>query len=235
VHLFTLFNYRRNQYISMNMTSFAPKSANKFRWVSSALALALCVFLPPAVTSFSTNRMMEYHRLKTMQTQLYGSSTVEAPTRPDTDRKTRRNRNNDERGNEERRSGSNWNDDDDDVTNDLEYYQDSSASREMNEPFHILLMGSATFVKPKVTVPYVSQTLEYVLGMPYDDAYELSQFAHDHEMSCLGTWTREQCLSYGKQLQNRDVMCRVVPYCLGGQRGWQAKDASSSSYSNSEQ
>jgi hypothetical protein len=95
-------------------------------------------------------------------------------------------------------------------------------------------MGSATYVQPKVTVSYVSATLEYVLGMPHTDAYELSVFARDHDMSCLGTWTREQCLAYGKQLQSRDVICRVVPYCLGGQRGWQAKDASSS-FSNSEQ
>jgi len=88
-----------------------------------------------------------------------------------------------------------------------------------------LLMGS-TFEKPKITVSYVSGSLEYVLGMPYGEAKELSQFAQDEGMSCLGTWTREECLTLGKQLQVRDIVCRVVPFAEGGQRGWQAKDAS---------
>lgn len=158
----------------------------------------------------------------------FGASTVEAPTKQD--RKTgRRSDNNDK---ENRRS--NDNDDDIDYYKDLEYYIDPSVSREMNEPFHILLLGSVTFARPKITVEYVSRTLEYVLGLPYGDAIELSAFARDHGApACLGTWTREQCLLYGTQLQQRDVACRVVPYCPGGQRGWQAKDASSS-YSNSE-
>jgi hypothetical protein len=163
--------------------------------------------------------------------RLSAASTVEAPTRPDTDRKTGR-----RSGNEKDDRRSNDNDDSIDFYKDLEYYIDPSVSREMNEPFHILLIGSVTFARPKITVEYVSRTLEYVLGMPYTDATELSQFAKEHSsMACLGTWTREQCLQYGTQLQQRDVSCRVVPYCAGGQRGWQAKDASSSSYSNSEQ
>jgi hypothetical protein len=196
------------------------------------------------VTSFSaTSQLVSPNALST--TQIFGrSSTVEAPTRPDTDtdRTTRRRSSgidddgdtNEQQRRRRRSERRDSNDDDIDVTNDLEYYIDPSASREMNEPFHILLMGSATYVHPKVTVSYVSATLEYVLGMPHTDAYELSLFARDHEMSCLGTWTREQCLAYSKQLQSRDVICRVVPYCLGGQRGWQAKDASSS-FSNVEQ
>jgi hypothetical protein len=207
----------------------------------SLLLLAVFGTKPNAVffvTSFSASKWLHTTTsTKTVhiyETQRYGStSTVEAPTRPDTERTTRRSNSDTER----RRSGrdrdeyiDNDNNDDDDVTNDLEYYIDPSASREMNEPFHILLMGSATYIKPKVTVPYVSHTLEYVLGMPYTDAYELSQFAHDNDLSCLGTWTREQCLLYGKQLQSRDVICRIVPYCIGG---WQAKDTSSSSSSSS--
>ena len=204
------------------------------------LSFYLCVVLPnvvPFVTSFSASTQLLLQN-RAVGTGIYGSATVEAPTRPDTDTDRRTNR----RESEERRSG-NQRDSNDDSTSttkkdDLEYFIDPSASREMNEPFHILLMGSATYIQPKVTVSYVSATLEYVLGMPHTDAYELSLFAKDHDMSCLGTWTREQCLAYGKQLQSRDVVCRVVPYCLGGQRGWQAKDASSSSessFSNAEQ
>lgn len=66
-----------------------------------------------------------------------------------------------------------------------------------------------------------------VLDMPVDEALELSQFSHDHGMSCLGVWPREECLRLGKQLQVRDIVCRVVPYVEGGQRAWQAKDVSS--------
>lgn len=191
------------------------------------------------VTSFSAtsamNQQPQRRRTTTTsapRTQLFGASTVEAPTRPDTDRKTnkRNGNNNDEK---DQRRSNDANDNDNGVTNDLEYYIDPSESREMNEPFHILLMGSATYIQPKVTVNYVSSTIQYVLGMPSTDAYELSQFAYDNNMSCLGTWTREECLKYGKQLQNRDVICRVVPYCVGGQRGWQAKDASTSNASGS--
>jgi hypothetical protein len=101
----------------------------------------------------------------------------------------------------------------------------------MHDPFHILLLGS-TFQKPKVTVSYCAGSLEYVLSMPRDEALEQSQFAHQQGMSCLGTWPREECLVLGRQLQQRDLECRVVPFVEGGQRGWQAKDASSSSSSS---
>lgn len=109
----------------------------------------------------------------------------------------------------------------------LEYLEDENESREMDDPFHILLMGS-TFDKPKITVPYVASALEYVLDMPIDEATELSKFSNEHGMSCLGTWSREECLNLGRQLQVRDIVCRVVPFAEGGQRGWQARDADSS-------
>lgn len=144
--------------------------------------------------------------------RLEATTTVEPPTREKTDRKTR---------------------EDVDVDQeleypDLEYLIDQDVSRELEDPFHILLLGS-TFEKPKITVTYVSGSLEYVLGMPFGEAKELSQFAFDEGMSCLGTWPREECLSLGRQLQVRDIVCRVVPYTQGGQRGWQAKDANQNS------
>ena len=108
---------------------------------------------------------------------------------------------------------------------DLEYLIDSLVSREMEDPFHILLLQS-TFDKPKITISYVTGCLEYVLDMPRTEAEELSRFSKDQGMSCLGTWPREECLSLGKQLQRRDIVCRVVPFVEGGQRGWQARDAS---------
>jgi hypothetical protein len=146
--------------------------------------------------------------------------TIEAPTREQTDRKTSQSSDKDNRRTNDK--------EDDWDYPDLEYLQDAAESREMDDPFHILLLGS-TFEKPKVTVPYVSGSLQYVLGMPNTEAVELSSFAQEHGLSCLGTWPREECLSLGKQLQVRDIVCRVVPFAEGGQRGWQAKDASSNS------
>jgi hypothetical protein len=154
------------------------------------------------------------------------STVIDAPTKDDVARKTRRrtaggNDNGDFLGDQEenfedavRKSGP------------LEWLEDMEAARDMDDPFHILLLGQ-TFEKPKITVPYVASSLEYVLDMPVDEAMELSQFSYDHGMSCLGVWSREECLRLGKQLQVRDIVCRVVPYVVGGQRAWQAKDASS--------
>ena len=162
------------------------------------------------------------------------ASTVEAPTREDveTDRRTRRGNNDD--GTDLGDFGENF---DDAVRSQgpLEYLEDMNESREMDDPFHILLL-SQTFEKPKITVPYVAGSLQYVLDMPFDEATELSQFSYEHGMSCLGTWSREECLSLGRQLQVRDIVCRVVPLCEGGQRGWQARDAdnNNSQFSNFE-
>ena len=147
-----------------------------------------------------------------------GATTVEAPT--ETERKT---------GRDEGYA----NEDKKDVDYpDLEYLIDSAESREIEDPFHILLMQS-TFEKPKITISYVAGSLEYVLTMPYNEAVEQSRFAKQEGFSCLGTWPREKCLKLGRQLQMRDIVCRVVPFAEGGQRGWQAKDASASSSSSS--
>ena len=159
-------------------------------------------------------------------TSLYGATTIDAPTKEKTgtDRDTqKRNYDDDDFANME----------DKNVYDDLEYLIDPYESREMEDPFHILLMGS-TFEKPKITVPYVAGSLEYVLNMPFGEGEELSQFAKDQGMSCLGTWPREECLTFGKQLQMRDIVCRVVPFCEGGQRGWQAKDTTGSSSNNAD-
>lgn len=155
---------------------------------------------------------------------------VATPTREKTDRKTGRKTGQDSdtsRRNSGPGEGFQWRRD-----GDLEYLLDSAESREDDDPFHILLMG-ATFDKPKITVPYVSSSLEYVLEMPPLEAEELTQFAHDEGMSCLGTWERKECLSLAKQIQMRDIVCRVVPYAEGGQRGWQAKDAGNAASSGS--
>jgi hypothetical protein len=157
-----------------------------------------------------------------------GSTTVDAPTRERTDRDTsRRTRRSSDRD-RDRSGGLSLDDDDGTDHPDLEYLVDPRESREADDPFHLLLLGS-TFDKPRVTLPYVAGSLEYVLGMPGGEAAELAGFAREEGVSCLGTWARSECLGLGKQLQRRDLVCRVVPYCEGGQRGWQARDASSHS------
>uniref|UniRef100_A0A7S1YDG0 Adaptor protein ClpS core domain-containing protein n=1 Tax=Grammatophora oceanica TaxID=210454 RepID=A0A7S1YDG0_9STRA len=143
-------------------------------------------------------------------------STVAAP--PGTETETRRRR----RRSEETRRETDQDQEDDDP---IEYLQDDmTVSRLPEDPFHILLL-SATFEKPKVTVSYVASCLQYVLDMPYDDAKDAAVFCKEElGMACLGTWTHELCLKFGRQLQQRDLNVRVVPYTEGGTRSWQSKD-----------
>ena len=102
---------------------------------------------------------------------------------------------------------------------------DAQLSRDDNDPFHILLLDE-TYVKnpTKITIEYVASSCAYVLGMPYDEAAELAAHAEKEGFSCLGTWSREECIRLGKQLQQRDLICRVVPFCEGGDRAWQARN-----------
>eukprot|EP00559_Dactyliosolen_fragilissimus_P005962 CAMPEP_0184863002 /NCGR_PEP_ID=MMETSP0580-20130426/8238_1 /TAXON_ID=1118495 /ORGANISM="Dactyliosolen fragilissimus" /LENGTH=159 /DNA_ID=CAMNT_0027361037 /DNA_START=152 /DNA_END=631 /DNA_ORIENTATION=+ len=113
----------------------------------------------------------------------------------------------------------------------MEYLEDEWATREPEDPFHILLLESTFTKNDRVTVPYVSGCVTYVLGMPETEAFELTSMAATNGMSCLGTWEREECLKLGRQLQVRDCEVRVVPFCKGGTRGWQAKNAGEESQS----
>jgi hypothetical protein len=104
----------------------------------------------------------------------------------------------------------------------LEWLEDDlTVSREMDDPFHILLLDE-TFEKPKVTVSYVSGNLQYVLEMPYEEAVDATIFCQENGFSCLGTWERQECLKLGRELRLRDLCVRVVPYVPGGNRGWQS-------------
>jgi len=118
------------------------------------------------------------------------------------------------------------------ISDKLEYLSDDkSISRLDDDPFHIVLLGE-TFSdeRPRITVTYVASSMEYVLGMPFDTSLEHADFAKDNGISCLGTWSREECLNLGSQLLVRDIVCRVVPFCegSGSSSGWQAKDVTNS-------
>ena len=142
-------------------------------------------------------------------------STTTAPPREktSTDRKTNKRSNND--------TG--------DVTryNDapLEYLEDEWSTRGPDDPFHILLLDTTFKKNERVTIAYVAGCVTYVLGMPQEEATELCTMAAENGFSCLGTWKREEALSLGRKLQIRDLAVRVVPFCEGGARGWQARDA----------
>ena len=181
--------------------------------------IGLCVvLLASTCDGFSSARI---RMTSTKTSSILFSTVIDAPTKEDLDRKVGR------------RKGGNNNDD---LLGDaeenieeairqqgpLEWLEDNpEESRDMEDPFHILILDT-TYEKPKITVPYVASNLEYVLQMPIDDATEHSQFCYDHGMSCVGVWPREECLTLGRQLQLRDIVCRVVPYAEGGHRAWQA-------------
>jgi len=153
--------------------------------------------------------------------KIFSMSTVEAPPRESTDTRSPT-------------DGSSF--DEEDVNSDevvryndapMEYLEDEFATRNPDDPFHILLLDSTFSQSGRVTQSYVSGCLTYVLGTPDEDALELTKMAAFNGMSCLGTWEREECLSLGRKLQVRDLVIRVVPFCEGGGRSWQAKDAAS--------
>mmetsp|Transcript_6122 Transcript_6122/g.7764 ORF Transcript_6122/g.7764 Transcript_6122/m.7764 type:complete len:246 (-) Transcript_6122:105-842(-) len=156
-------------------------------------------------------------------------STTTAPPREKTDRKTNSNTNNNQ---DDERSR-----DPDDIVryNDapLEYLEDEWSTRNPDDPYHILLLDTTFTKNDKITIPYVAGCVTYVLGMPDEEAKDLTNMAFLNGFSCLGTWEREECLKYGRELQIRDCVVRVVPFCEGGSRGWQAKDASASGSSKS--
>lgn len=156
-----------------------------------------------------------------VQNDVTRMSTVEAPTkeRTQTDKRTRR------QNDKANAKPSRYND------VPLEYLEDEWSARNPEDPFHILLLDT-TFVNERISVSYVTGCLNYVLGMPEDEAQELTKMCAHNGMSCLGVWQREEALILGRKLQVRDLAVRVVPFAEGGNRGWQAKDAKDASYSS---
>lgn len=186
------------------------------RWLVGAI---LAVSSRARVSAFMPQSQPAAARSFARPLELFMSTTT-APPPPKTDRRTATET--------DRRTRTGGGTEFDDIVryNDspLEYLEDEWSTRDPEDPFHILLLGS-TYSKPRITVPYVAGSLSYVLDMPEDEGTNHASFAKEEGMSCLGTWTREECLELGRQLQVRDLVCRVVPYCDGGNRGWQAKDA----------
>ena len=83
-----------------------------------------------------------------------------------------------------------------------------------------------TFENEEMTIEHVTTSCNTILQMPLSKARQLSTFAKHQGFSCLGTWTHEECLTLGKELQKLDLNCRVVPFNSdqeNGGYGWQSR------------
>lgn len=63
-----------------------------------------------------------------------------------------------------------------------------------------------------MSLEHAAESCTSILGIPSDKAQDLSLFAKHQGFSCLGTWTRKECLSMGEELLSQDLDCRVIPF-----------------------
>jgi hypothetical protein len=96
----------------------------------------------------------------------------------------------------------------------LEYLYEAGEERHSDDFFHLILMPS-TFGKDHMSIEHAAESCVDVLGIPSDKAHDMSLFAKHQGFSCLGTWTRDECLSMGEELVSRDLDCRVIPFHKG--------------------
>ena len=73
-----------------------------------------------------------------------------------------------------------------------------------------------TFHKEHMSIEHAAGSCTEILGIHSEKAWDLSLFAKHQGFSCLGTWTREECLSMGEELISRNLDCRVIPFNGGG-------------------
>ena len=73
-----------------------------------------------------------------------------------------------------------------------------------------------TFYKEYMSIEHAAESCSEILGIHSEKAWDLSLFAKHQGFSCLGTWTREECLSMGEELLSRNLDCRVIPFNGGG-------------------
>jgi len=97
----------------------------------------------------------------------------------------------------------------------LEYLYDAKEERHADDLFHIILLPS-TFNDMSVSVEDAAMSTSEILGINYDQAYDMSLFARHQGFSTLGSWTREECLSLGEELLSNGLDCRVIPFNAGG-------------------
>merc|ERR1712087_36719 len=99
----------------------------------------------------------------------------------------------------------------DSPTAGLEYLYEAGEVRHSDDLFHLILMPS-TFKKDHMSIENTAESCTAILGIPSDKAQDLSLFAKHQGFSCLGTWTRNECLAKGEELLSEDLDCRVIPF-----------------------
>ena len=98
----------------------------------------------------------------------------------------------------------------------LEYLYDAAEERHSDDLFHIILLPSTFKSDMSVSVEDAALSTSEILGINYDQAYDMSLFARHQGFSTLGSWTREECLSLGEELLSNGLDCRVIPFNAGG-------------------
>ena len=74
----------------------------------------------------------------------------------------------------------------------------------------------STFGKSHMSIDDASQSCTEILGIMPDRARDLALFAKHQGFGVLGSWTRDECMSFGEALRSRNLDCRVVPFGRGG-------------------
>jgi len=97
----------------------------------------------------------------------------------------------------------------------LEYLYDTAEERHSDDLFHIILLPSTFKSDMSVSVEDAALSTSEILGINYDQAYDMSLFARHQGFSTLGSWTREECLSLGEELLSNGLDCRVIPFNAG--------------------
>ena len=100
------------------------------------------------------------------------------------------------------------------LLNQMSYYVSCEFSQTIFH--HFAFIHCRTFHKDHMSIENTAQSCTEILGIPSDKAQDLSLFAKHQGFSCLGTWTREECLSIGEELLSRDLDCRIIPFNGGG-------------------
>ena len=98
----------------------------------------------------------------------------------------------------------------------LEYLYDADEERHSDDLFHIILLPSTFKSDMSVSVEDAAISTSEILGINYDQAYDMSLFARHQGFSTLGSWIREECLSLGEELLSNGLDCRVIPFNAGG-------------------
>jgi len=93
----------------------------------------------------------------------------------------------------------------------LEYLYDVKSERDIDDPFHVILLGSTFRKNHEMSNQYIVANFGRILGYSQEQSLDATTFARHQGFSNLGTWTRDECLNIGNQLRFQGFECRIVP------------------------